>query len=405
MAKFFKVLMSILLIVFIAALAALFVPPLLGVTTVVSGTDKATNMKTGSVAYGTREPISSLSSGDSIIYNTDDETYIYEVTDVNSDDGTISVRTSSGSPEKTIELRRTASKLLFVIPFIGYISIALESLLGTIILILAAVLLVVLFIISDIVSRKARSKKRSSEFDDEEDDEEYEESADSDSIYFNELSKSKTRPHALDALQNQDQSVSASSAPAIDEEIEEPAAITGSETAADPETEIFKAVPSGKKSYGDESVEITFSDDAERKDRSAGSASPFVDLPGRSSVSDEMPAKETGFKADDFDISISEPETAKAPVKSHTADIPDMRAALEAALNSAQVNRSNTFAPVKEVVSEEPVIEMPDEIELAIPVRSLESLLSEAYSKGEDPKVTKDEASGITFVDYSDFLK
>ena len=45
-----------------------------------------------------------------------------------------------------------------------------------------------------------------------------------------------------------------------------------------------------------------------------------------------------------------------------------------------------------------------EEIELAIPAKTLDELLQEAYANGEDPKVTKDAATGITFVDYSNCL-
>ena len=45
-----------------------------------------------------------------------------------------------------------------------------------------------------------------------------------------------------------------------------------------------------------------------------------------------------------------------------------------------------------------------EEIELAIPVRSLEEIIQQAYSAGLDPLVTKDSVTGIDFVDFSDCL-
>ena len=81
----------------------------------------------------------------------------------------------------------------------------------------------------------------------------------------------------------------------------------------------------------------------------------------------------------------------------------DVQAALEAALVSQQMPSQNQ--PVEMPPEEEPSVSLkPDEIELAIPARSVEDLLQEAYAKGEDPKVEKDELTGVTFVDLSDCL-
>lgn len=187
MAKLFKVIMNILIIVFIASLVALFVPPLLGITTVVADSDSATNMQVGSVAYGTRVSLDELAIGDTIIINSDNETYLYEVTAVDTSTGVVSVKSSDTSDVKNITLRRTASKKLFVIPLIGYIVIALQSTEGLIILGLGVVLLVILFIISEILCRKSQK------IDDDED-------AEVDREYFRNLATSQQKPSALDEL-------------------------------------------------------------------------------------------------------------------------------------------------------------------------------------------------------------
>ena len=102
MAKLFKVIMNILIILFIASLVALFVPPLLGITTVISEPDTASNMQIGSVAYGTRVPLDEISKGDTIISNSDNETYLYTVEDIDASTGVLSVKSSETADAKEI---------------------------------------------------------------------------------------------------------------------------------------------------------------------------------------------------------------------------------------------------------------------------------------------------------------
>ena len=102
-------------------------------------------------------------------------------------------------------------------------------------------------------------------------------------------------------------------------------------------------------------------------------------------------------------IEKMEPEPAETAVTepatdSNMEDIGDVQAALEAALVNQQMSsQSQTVGAVREA-------DTADEIELAIPARSLDDLLQEAYANGEDPKVEKDELTGVTFVDLSDCL-
>ncbi len=49
--------------------------------------------------------------------------------------------------------------------------------------------------------------------------------------------------------------------------------------------------------------------------------------------------------------------------------------------------------------------EVPEEIELAMPVVTLEELLQEAYAAGDDPMIKKDAVTGVTTVDFSDSFR
>ena len=85
--------------------------------------------------------------------------------------------------------------------------------------------------------------------------------------------------------------------------------------------------------------------------------------------------------------------------------IPDVSNALVAALASTQVSRSEHYYQQARQPEPAPVEEPPaDEIELAMPVLSVEEIIDAAYARGEDPSVTRDEVTGVTLVDFSDCL-
>ena len=45
-----------------------------------------------------------------------------------------------------------------------------------------------------------------------------------------------------------------------------------------------------------------------------------------------------------------------------------------------------------------------DERKLAMPLYTADELLAKAREKGENPRVVKDEKTGVTLLDYSDLL-
>ena len=87
-----------------------------------------------------------------------------------------------------------------------------------------------------------------------------------------------------------------------------------------------------------------------------------------------------------------------------TESIPDVQAALEAALETQQIRQYEQMPePQPEPVEMEQTQNL-EEIELAMPVKNVEELLQEAYTAGDDPVVEEDAVTGVTFVDYSDCL-
>lgn len=401
MAKLFKVIMNILIILFIASLVALFVPPLLGITTVISEPDTASNMQIGSVAYGTRVPLDEISKGDTIISNSDNETYLYTVEDIDASTGVLSVKSSETADAKEITLRRTASKKLFVIPLIGYIVIAFQSTEGLIILGLGVALLVILFIISEILCKKSKKS--------DEDDEE----AAVDREYFRDLATSQQKPSSLDELATitippikdilEEEKKAEADTAALDEDFENPELIL-EPVSNDDEASIEEFAEENEK--GDTEASDA-AKPADIKDNSSADIS-SSDKAGTAASAKDAHGKKDSFKADNDiqgDVQPSKmPESASNQLGS-TSELSDIGSALESVLENEQMNptpHSEQPAAAPEAPVSEPAS---SEIEIAIPAKTLEELLQEAYAKGEDPTVIKDESAGVTLVDYSDCLK
>lgn len=326
MSKILKVFVNIVLILFILIAAALFVPPLLGVSTVVSESGMETNIRTGSVVYGVSKSVSSLEAGDKIIETGENSAYIYEIESVDVSNETAMVTSAEGDTPSEITLRTSVQRVVITAPLIGYISIAMQTMEGRIILGMSVALLVVLFIVAEVWSRRD---------DDEEDEDEEDEDADQ---FYAKLAQQKKESDAAEERK-------------------------------------FR-----QKENKQTAVEKSAGDDW------------------------KVPQRE---EAEMF-IEKMEPEPAETAVTepaadSNMEDIGDVQAALEAALVNQQMSsQSQTGGAVREADTAQPL--KPDEIELAIPARSLDDLLQEAYANGEDPKVEKDELTGVTFVDLSDCL-
>lgn len=491
MSKLIKIIASILIAVFVLASLALLVPPLLGITTVVSKPALDTNISMGTVVYATRKPITNIYSGDEIIYEDDTSAYLYRVSEVNVADGELYVNNETDKTEGTIRTGSSVYQKRLAIPYIGYILIALESSEGLILLGLGVAFLITLLILGEVIDRRHKSLK--------EDEEEAESFIDEDS-YFQGLAKSVNEPHRLDELNNapsasaantaQDaqapaapaepevdmgatkavvigQSAEAAAAaaqnseepaqpdaqePAQPEAAEEPAQ-SEAEEAAQPEAEEDvqnaaqeeiaaeeKEEPADERApqEAQESADELAGDDDFESDGSAEAEAPAAAAAVTAAVTSEPEIKEkteeikteaqqpskkaepaaaagTGSipavaKAIDADLAgdidgIPDDEDSAAKHDLNESELPGVEAALEAALATTQVSRS---PQVKKPVQQESVPEASeelDEIELAIPVRTLDEYLQIAYTNGDDPQVIKDNTTGISLVDFSDCFK
>lgn len=108
----------------------------------------------------------------------------------------------------------------------------------------------------------------------------------------------------------------------------------------------------------------------------------------------------------------SEEENSPSPVESIRENLgqealPDVQAALEAALESQPLNRTAETSSLSVLTPEEdndPQLNEDGEIELAIPIRTADELLEKAYAQGLDPVVEDDVITGIKIVDFSECI-
>ena len=167
MSKFLKILVNTFLIAAILTAAAILIPPLAGVsTTIVDSASMNTNLPLGSITYSTNVNVADLKVGDEVLKDNDISTYAYIIRSGDETTGQYRVVSAADvdGAEEEIYLRNSVPKVAVVVPYIGYIMIAMHSIEGIIIIALAVILMIILFILSELWKP-----------DEEEDDEETQE--------------------------------------------------------------------------------------------------------------------------------------------------------------------------------------------------------------------------------------
>ena len=363
MSRFLKLIVSLVLIVFILAGIGLIVPQFLGVDVVVVQENNAGNQKVGTAVYTQKKDVAVLAEGDKLLDLGTNTVNGYEVVSYDSSTGVVNV---TGGTLDSLLVSRTWLKVIAAVPFIGYLSIATQSTEGLIFLGVLLGVIILLFIFSEIL-RKG-------------DDDDYYEEEDDD--FYSELAERKRRadldeyeePHKKKARKARKKSRKADR-DGESQAVEEAAVHSFREEAGDVPEEDFRQ------------VQENFNDAGAGDDAGEGMT--------------EIRQDESGEEED------SRPDTGSSlgfGGEFNTDSIPDVQAALEAALENQPLNRSeDTHIPEPA----EPEAEIPDEeteIELAIPVQTAEEILQQAYAGGQDPKIRQEEVTGVTLIDFSDAL-
>lgn len=151
MSKFFRFLVNVFLAAAILIAAAMLIPPLAGIsTTYVDSASMNTNLPFGSITYSRGVDVSTLKEGDEVLKEESDSTYAYVIKSGNASTGSfkvVSATDQNGSTQK-ITLSGSVQKVAAVVPYIGYVMVALQSTEGILILILIVILNIILFILS-----------------------------------------------------------------------------------------------------------------------------------------------------------------------------------------------------------------------------------------------------------------
>ncbi|MGN0362265.1 MAG: hypothetical protein ACI4ET_05425 [Bilifractor sp.] len=351
MSKALKTIVGIILALFIASGAALIIPTVAGIDMRVVQPDTTGNIAVGSAVYSKELDSTSIAEGQKILGIGNSSLNIYTVKSYSESDGTIVA--NDGSQDQNFQVSSKYLKVICTVPFIGYLMIATQSKGGMLCLGLILALVVFLFIAAEVIRRGE---------EEEEDEADGEESEEEDAFYQTLAARKKKRDAQSDvaAELNRNAAHRAAAQAGRASDIEKGAAVNRQNAMQD-----TNANTNGM-------TELTGSGAAS----SAGSAHAAPD--------------EKGFGTD---------------------SLPDVQAALEAALESQPLNHTGETArmdlPQQDVSSDGDMqnnAASAGEIELAMPVHTADELLSKAYSEGLDPKVREDEITGVTLVDYSDCL-
>ena len=384
MSKFLKFIVALILIVFIGAGAALIVPPFFGVEAVVVGETTESELAMGTTIYAKTLGLDSLTPGTKVLTQDSNSAHVFTVRSYDAETGI--AETEEG---QALSFQSAYKKVFFSVPLIGYLSIATQSQMGLIILLLLLALVVILFIISEVL-RKA--KNREDEDDDEEDDD--------DEFYSGLVEKRRRREKGEPAqgpytLNEETPEASAPAAP--EESLEEEAQFR----------DIFaeEAVVSLGDAASAPAVEAAVAGEAVA---AAAAASAEEEISAAVPVAEDAPASAAAAAAQPASSAAQTAYAESADGAYGTGGeetLPDVQAALEAALENQQLGRTETIQlpPEAEQLTESADLP-PAEVELAIPAFTADELIQKAYSSGKDPTVIRDETTGITLVDYSDCI-
>lgn len=366
MSRFLKTVVNIILLCAIVVAGGLLIPPFVGVTTViVDDVDMDTNLAKGSVTYALDRDSSELNAGSKILVYEGDSQYVYEITSVDGESYTLEDKLSTDGGTKEMTLGSSAKKVLFTVPFIGYVTMALRTTEGLIIVGLAVVFVIILFILAEIWKKDDEDDEDDEEEDDDEEDGESDDEPEG-------LSK-REKKKALKAKKKAENSAAKK---AVKEE--------------------KKASKAEKKAAKKSVTEEEQSDEEHPED--------IPDLP-----MEEVAATMTGESETTEEDQKLFDETSTF----FAADIASMLGIDQEESDKEESDQEDTAAEesvVTEVVipekMEEPVSgePMPQVRRLAMPVYTREELIEKAKAAGEEPDIVEDETNGITFLDYSDIL-
>lgn len=418
MSKVLKFIVNLVVLLSIVVAAALLVPPLLGVDTVINDNSNIeTNLPVGAVAYGRQVDTEKLKKEDKILYMEGSAQYVYEIQDMDTTAGSYKVKDvyNKNSDAESITLQDKVSKAVITIPFIGYAAIALQSKTGLMVVGAVIILLIILFILSEVLRR--------GDDDEEEDEEEYEEEDDEDDedepgYWERRRLKKEEKRHQKEAEYEEDDD--------DDEEEEEELSAKERRRLKKEEKRRRKLEKKGLLEEDDEEEqeqedmndvfvpENTFSEPA--------ASEPEQELQGfDEAMKDAMSSIASGIaqvsepeNVPDATVVMPDAEELEKAVQEFAAETElEPEAGETQAVENIEADMPEDIAEdiiIEETPTEETAAQLPEEEEIPVNVNavpktpSLNELLAKAAAAGEEPEVKKDEENEVTLLDYSDLL-
>lgn len=398
MSKVLKTIVNVILFCAIVVAAGLLIPPFAGITTVmVDDVDMQTNLPQGSVAYAVEKDRSELKQGDKVLISQEGRQYVYVVDSIDGSSVVLDDQLSTDGGTTQQELGSTVQKVMLVVPVIGYVSMALRSTEGLIIVGLAVVFVIILFILAEVW------KKDDDEDEDEEDEDGQEDESEEEPAVMSKRQKKKARK-ADKKKQKQEEKAAVAEAKARAKRERQEAKLAKKNQKAhmmdEPEQgpEAIPAEPMEETQAAGSTQEIVLPQELMQEEQSAGNTQEIV-LPTEETQEKQKSTDET----EDPDKTLLE-ETASL----FAADIASMIGENQ----TKETEKPEETDPLDSTEQTQPVVleVVPEEKQetgdkkLAMPVYTKEELLQKAEADGDEPEVIEDEVSGVTLVDYSDVL-
>lgn len=400
MSKVLKTIVNVILFCAIVVAAGLLIPPFAGVTTVmVDDVDMQTNLPQGSVAYAVEKDRSELKQGDKVLVSQEGGQYVYVVDSIDGSSVVLDDQLSTDGGTTQQELGSTVQKVMLVVPVIGYVSMALRSTEGLIIVGLAVVFVIILFILAEVW--KKDDDEEDEENEDTQEDESEEEQEEEPAVMSRREKKKARKADKKKQKQEEKAAVAEAKARAKRERQEAKLAKKNKKAHVDEseqEPEVIPAEPMEETQASGSTQEIVLPQELMQEAQSTGNTQEIV-LP----TEEAQEKQESTDETEDPDKTLLE-ETASL----FAADIASMMGenqtndTEEPEKTDASDSTEQTQPVVLEEVSEEK--QETGDKKLAMPVYTKEELLEKAEADGDEPEVIEDEVSGVTLVDYSDVL-
>ena len=444
MSKVLKFIVNLVVLLSIVVAAALLVPPLLGVDTVINDNSNIeTNLPVGAVAYGRQVDTEKLNKGDKILYMEGSAQYVYEIQDMDTTAGSYKVKDvyNKNSDAESITLQDKVSKAVITIPFIGYAAIALQSKTGLMVVGAVIILLIILFILSEVLRRgdddEEEDEEEYEEEDDDEDEEdepgywerrrlkkeekrrqkeaEYEEDDDDDEEEEEELSAKERR--RLKKEEKRRRKLEKKGLLEDDEEEEQEQedmndVFVPENTFSEPAA----SEPAASEPAASEPEQELQGFDEAMKDAMSSIASGIAQVSEPENVPDAtvvMPDAEELEKAvqeaEGTLETVEEPEVQEFAAETELEPEAEETQAVENIEADMQEDIAEDII-IEETPTEETEVQLSEEEEIPVNVNavpktpSLNELLAKAAAAGEEPEVKKDEENEVTLLDYSDLL-